>query len=451
MTNPAQNNQSGESRRERNAALVYGLRLSGALLAFVLQIVLARWMGKSEYGLFAFVWSCVIILGEILSFGFYNLIQRLIQEYHVKRQFSHLRGAIWSAAGIILLTSSAIAILLIGGLWLFLANGWITSAFALPLMTGALALPAFALADYLSGICRAHGWMVRAFAPSALLRPVAIIGFLVGAAVLGAGINAEIAIIAAVAAIWLTFFLALFVTIKPLPLEEIKGARNYRIKEWMIAALPMMLVSSFELMLFNIDVLMISWFLPTAETGLYFAATKIMALVVFLNFAVGSAFNASYAKHHAAREQKELRDVVRWSASLTFYPTIIMLAVIILFKNQLLGLFGSDFASASYVIMPLSLGLLLRALVGPGERILMMTDQHYICAILYLITVITDVLLNLILIPRYGIMGAAIATAVSFALMSILLHLTIKKRLNATAFTDHPRKALLALRSLKLN
>lgn len=437
--------------REKNAALVYIMRVLGALLAFGLQICLARWIGKSEYGLFAFVWSALIILGEMLSFGFYNLIQRLIQEYQVNNQQRLMRGAIWGAAGVIIAASGLITLALIGGLYTGLQAGWVSREYAYPLMTGALALPAFALADYLSGICRAHGRMVRAFAPTAILRPLAIIGLVAGAAALGSALTAELAVIAAVTAIWATLFIALIITLKTLPETDLKGPRDYNLRAWFIAALPMMLVSSFELMLFNIDVLMIGFLLPASETGLYFAATKIMALVVFLNFAVGSAFNASYARHHASGNGPGLQQAVRWSANLTFYPTILMLLVIFALKNQLLGLFGADFVAASYVILPLSLGLLLRALVGPAERILMMTEQHYICAVLYLVAVITDIILNLLLIPHFGILGAAIATAISFALMSLMLHIVVRGRLNAAAIAETPPKALKALQTMKLN
>ncbi len=441
----------GKTIRERNALIVYALRVGGALLAFILQVFLARWVGKFEYGIFAFTWSCVIILGEVLNFGFYHLIQRLIHEYEVKKQFDMLRGAIWGASGVIAIASTAITVIVILTLYLAQGTSWLPEHYVLPLIIGALSLPAFAFADYLSGIGRAHGWMTLAFAPTALFRPIVIISLLVGFLALGFGATATTAMIAATSAIWLTMILALVCTAKDLPKVQVQGPRAYDLKIWLVAALPMMLVSSFELMLFNVDVLMISRYLPTDQTGLYFAATKIMSLVVFLNFAVGSAFSASYALHHAANEAEQLKQSIRRSASLTFYPSLIMLIAIFVFKDLLLSFFGQAFIEASYVILPLSIGLVMRALVGPGERILMMTGQQYRCAAIYLLTVITDIILNIILIPEFGLLGAAIATAISFAQMSLLLLIVIWQQLDAISFTESPQTLLTELSAGKVN
>ena len=424
---------------EFNAILVYGLRIAGAGLTLGLQIFLARFLQAYEYGLFAFTWSCVIILGEFLSFGFYNLIQRLIPEYRINNQPALLRGAVWGAALTILLASLAITILIWAGLYGLMQAQLVSSAYADLLIIGALSLPAFALADYISGIGRSYGWMVRAFAPTALFRPLAIMGLFVGSIAFGISSSALTAITCATIAIWVTLFLSFFTIGKAMPTQDYQGTRNYKFHSWIMAALPMMMISSFELLLFNIDVLMISWFLPPDQTGLYFAATKIMVLVAFLNFAVGSAFTASYANHYLEDNQEALAKSIRRSASLTFYPSLLMIAGIILFKDELLSLFGPGFEQASYVIFPLSIGLICRALVGPGERILMMTGKHYTCGAIYLGTVITDIILNIILIPQYGLLGAAIATSISFVLMALLLFIMVRKHLSVTSLASTPQ------------
>ncbi len=425
---------------EFNAIVVYGLRLAGAGLTLGLQIFLARFLQAYEYGLFAFTWSCVIILGELLSFGFYNLIQRLIPEYRINNQPAFLRGAVWAAAITILVSSLAIAILISAGLYGLVQAQLVSSAYADLLIVGALSLPAFALADYISGIGRSYGWMIRAFAPTALFRPLALMGLFVGTIAFGVSSSALTAITCATIAIWLTLLLSLLIIGKAMPANDYQGTRNYKFLPWILAALPMMMISSFELLLFNIDVLMISWFLPPDQTGIYFAATKIMVLVALLNFAVGSAYTASYANHYLEDNQAALAKSIRRSASLTFYPSLLMIAGIILFKEELLSLFGPGFEAASYVIFPLSIGLICRALVGPGERILMMTGKHFTCGAIYLGTVILDIILNIILIPQYGLLGAAMATSVSFVVMALLLFIMVRKHLSITALASPPQE-----------
>lgn len=427
---------------EKSAVTVYGLRVAGAFLTFVLQIFLARWIGQYEYGIFALVWSCIIIFGEFLSFGFYNLIQRLIPQYQVSKQPNLLRGAVWGAARMIVLCSTAIAIICALAIYAFYSAQTLPEKYAFALIIGALSLPAFALADYISGINRSFGLMVRAFSPAAIFRPIAIIGLLAGTVALGYSASAITAISCATIAVWLTLFVSIFTARTALPKETYSGPREYNLRPWIIAALPMMMISSLELLLFNVDVLMISYYLPPDQTGIYFAATKIMALVAFLNFAVGSAYTNSYAKLHAEGTKDNLAAIIRRSASLTFYPSALMILVILFFRNEILSLFGAGFESAEMVIFPLALGLLCRAFVGPGERVLMMTGHQHICAKIYLSTVIIDIILNLILIPPFGIIGAAIATATAFAVMAVLLHFAVRKHLSINASPATPQKLI---------
>jgi len=445
------NDYEHKSNLELNALWVYSLRILGAVLTFILQIFLARWIGDYQYGLFAFTWACIIILGELLSFGFYNLVQRLIPQYRVANQLSSLRGILWGSAGIISMVTSLITVIIILSLFLLISNDYVSKEYGYLLIIGALSLPAFALSDFISGIGRSYGFMVRAFAPTALFRPLVIIGLIIGSVAFGASSNALTALICAVIAIWLTLLISFVVIRKKTPTEEVEGPRDYQFRSWIIAALPMMMISSFELLLFNVDVLMIGRYLPADQTGIYFAAAKIMGLVAFLNFAVGAAFNQSYANNYAKKDQAALAHSVQWSASLTFYSSLIVIIAVLLFKDQLLGLFGESFKAASYVIFPLSIGLLCRSLVGPGERVLMMTGHHYMCTMIYLAMVTIDIILNLILIPPLGILGAAISTSISMMLMALMLHIMIRKNLDIQSHAIGPLSFLKRLKGYKMN
>lgn len=443
-------NLAGTFQLELNALTVYGLRIGGSFLTFVLQVILARWLGQYEYGIFALVWSCVIILGELLSFGFYNLIQRLIPEYKIKGEMSLLRGALWGAGCVIAMASFIASLLFAAVLYALNLAGALSTEYMWALMIGSASLPAFALADYISGIGRSSGWMIRAFAPTSLFRPIAIISLLAGAIALGAGASAVTAMAAATLAVWFTLLVSLVIVGTSLPDDMKNGEREFQLKPWILAALPMMMVSSFELLLFNLDVLMISYYLPPDRTGIYFAATKIMALVAFMNFAVGSAFTRRFAEAHTSGAQADLIKAVRHSASLIFYPSLLMILAIILFRKEILSLFGEGFTGAEMIILPLALGMCCRAFVGAGERILMMAGEQKLCAVIYLSTVLVDIILNIALIPLYGIMGAALATTLAFATMALMQFIAIKIRLKVTATPLPPGEVIMALRSLHL-
>src|SRR5690606_25021356 len=65
-----------------NALGVFAVRALSAGLLFLSQVVLARWMGASEYGLFVTAWTCVMVLGGLAHLGFNVAMMRLAPQYH---------------------------------------------------------------------------------------------------------------------------------------------------------------------------------------------------------------------------------------------------------------------------------------------------------------------------------------------------------------------------------
>ncbi len=76
----------------RGAATVMGIRIGGAAIALLSQVLLARWMGVFEYGIFAYVWVWVIILGILAPMGFGTSTLRFVPDYRVREKWGRLAG-----------------------------------------------------------------------------------------------------------------------------------------------------------------------------------------------------------------------------------------------------------------------------------------------------------------------------------------------------------------------
>ena len=83
---------SEASVTRRLAGTVFIIRVVSAALAYLSQILLARWMGGSDYGIYVYVWTWVLLLGSMMDFGIAASAQKIIPEYRTGNQQALLRG-----------------------------------------------------------------------------------------------------------------------------------------------------------------------------------------------------------------------------------------------------------------------------------------------------------------------------------------------------------------------
>ena len=83
---------SDRARAIRSAGAAFIIRVVSAALAYLTQVLLARWMGSFEFGVYVYVWTWVLLLGGVVDFGLASSSQRLIPEYSGTKQFELLRG-----------------------------------------------------------------------------------------------------------------------------------------------------------------------------------------------------------------------------------------------------------------------------------------------------------------------------------------------------------------------
>src|SRR4051812_20949179 len=193
---------SGEaSVTRRLAGTIFIIRLVSAALAYFSQILLARWMGGSDYGAYVYVWTWVLLLGSMMDFGISASAQKIIPEYRTRGEHALLRGFVSGSRWMTFAVSSAVSLLLAGVVKSL--SPWIETNTIVPLYIGCLTLPAFVVANTQDGIARSHDWMRLGLMPQFIVRQSLIIGFTAGAFALGFHLGATIAMLASTAAVWL--------------------------------------------------------------------------------------------------------------------------------------------------------------------------------------------------------------------------------------------------------
>ena len=420
----------------RMSLITFAIRIFSAALMFGSQIILARWMGDFEFGIFVLVWTSAIIAGNLSTFGLSTAIVRFIPQYRATDKPDQLRGIILTGRIFALLAASAIAGTGIALIFIFREN--LESYFVAPFVLGALTLPMIALGDTLEGTARAHAWPIKALSPTYMVRPALILMFMLIAVASGFEPHATTALVAAVLATYTTTIIQLITVTASIDKVLPSGPRQTHFAEWASVSFPIFLVEGFLFLLTNADVLFVGLFLPPDRVAVYYAASKTLMLVHFVYFAVkaGSAQRYSALVHSGTR--KELEDFVRSSARWTFWPSLAVGIVVLIAGKFLLSLFGQSFTEGYPLLFVLVIGVLLRASVGPSETLLNMSGNERISAMALGATLFVSIGLAMSFIPAFGLMGAAVSVSCAMVFESIALAVAVRRKLGirVSVFAD---------------
>jgi O-antigen/teichoic acid export membrane protein len=292
----------------------------------------------------------------------------------------------------------------------------------------------FALSSAQDGIARSYNWFDIALLPGYLGLPLVTLAIVAICYFAGVPAVAVTAMAATAAAIATAVLVQAILLQRRIGTHVAAGARRYEIRHWFGVALPIFLVDGFYFLLTYTDVLVLQLFVDPGDVAVYYAATKTLALIAFIYFAVSAAFAHRFSACHVAGEREKLKAFVADAARWTFWPSLAAAALMLALGRPLLSLFGADFESGYPLLFVLVLGLLARASVGPAERLLNMVGEQRACALVYGTSFTTNLVLCFLLVPRMGPVGAAISVAAALMLESVMLFAITKSRLGLRAF-----------------
>ncbi len=422
------NGQDGHGQSRRGALLAFAIRVASAAIAFLSQVLLARWIGALEYGIFTYIWVWINIVGTLCAAGFATSVVRFLPEYQEAGEHDLARGFLRTGR----LFSSTMGLLstLAGLLILYVFDGSIPDYYRVSAAVALIALPAFALTDFQDGIGRAQGWIDLALVPPYIIRPFLLFSFIGGAVAIGWNKSAETAVYAAIAATWLTAIFQYLMQKKRMRTAVPSGPRQYKFGFWLKVSLPVIAIESFALLMTNMDILLLDLFVTPDQIAIYFAAARTIALIAFVHFSVTAAVTPKFATLYAAGDIAGLDKFLNETRKWTFVPALVGSVVLLALGKPILWLFGPEFIAGYPVMFALVIGLLARSLAGPLQGLMIATGRQNAAALALGTVVVINISFNFLLIPIYGLVGAAAATAIAFTVESLLLFLIARRILS---------------------
>ena len=199
-------------------------------------------------------------------------------------------------------------------------------------------------------------------------------------------------------------------------------------------SIPLMFAQSVQFIMAWTDKLMLGSMTTTVDVGVYHTAFKLSMFAAVALMSVNSIASPKFAEMFAKKDFLGLKKVVHQSTKMIFWSSFPLVIVFFMFPDFLLGLFGEEFKVGVTAFIFLSCGRLISSFSGSVGNILQMTGNQNIYAIILMIGAILNVVLNLILIPLYGINGAAIASMSSLIVWNLSMVLVVKQKFGFYTF-----------------
>jgi len=392
----------------RGALTGISVRIAAAFVGLGLQILLARFMALGDYGVYVILWTWVSVVGQVGVLGFYDSAARFIPRYGRRDKPAHLAGYLATGFHAVLLGSCLLAAAALA--FLFLLPDLVDPAFLLPIGVLALGFPVLSLETYLTGIARGFGWYALSTIPGFILRPVLIMLGVGIAELAGLTLDAVTVLsLVVLASVLVLVVQALFLRARlpksPSPPTKAPGRRRF----WLLASVLMMPAMTAEELFVWIDVLILGFLVPPDQASLYFAAQRSLSLAAFVQYGFMLVAARGFSLSLASTDRAGLQARITRSTNATFWLTIPSVALTLVAGYPLLHLFGEAFVSAYPCLVLLGLAYVIRAATGQAAELLVVQGRYRLSLAIVSISVAACLGLMLLLVPHYGITGAASA------------------------------------------
>ncbi len=416
----------------RGALGALAVNVAGAGLAFGLHVLLSRMAGLQGYGVYvyAFTWVSVLALGARL--GLDTGLVRFLPALGVKQDWPRMKGLLRQSTRV----SLAAAITLSG--LAALGIGWFGSGLQADLRqtiwVGCLLLPVLVLTHLRQAALR--GFLRGSYAemPDRVLRPLVMAStLLVVWIILDRKVGAASAMAVHLAALTAALVVAHLWLVRALPSPVQEAHPSYETRSWLATSLPLVMVSASHLILGQVDILMLDSWIGPAEAGIYAVATRISAFVAFALVAINTIAAPMISQLYTAQRMTALQYMLTLTARANLAFALVVTAVLLAVGDWILALFGTDFARGHGALVILIGGQLFNALAGPVGILLTMAGRERQAARIMVLGVAVNIALNTALIPPWGLVGAATATATTMVLWNLLMYFDARHALNIDA------------------
>jgi len=413
------------------------------IVMFAASVVVTRTIGAELFGKFQISQSAFQVLGVFAVFGLNTGMVRLTSKYVARKELPAVKGTLFSGMLISACISTAILLLVVAFAPMIARRVFPNvEGVDLVLRLHILGLPFFALMMVLNGYSQGLKTLKYSVLVELVSRPVIrlaaiVVLFLLGLRLLGV-------IFGAVFSYVVVAVMAYYFGRKISPFDFRATRPHLGTGELFFYSLPMVFARFMNTLITKSNTLIVGYFRDAASTGIFGASVMLSSFISLSLISFGKIFAPVISELWEQNDLKELettfKTVTKWIISLGLPIFLIFM----LFAPALLRIFGDAFAGGAPALRLLSIGEMVNAAVGPIGFILAMTGRQKLNLVNSIVLAGLHITLNILMIPRYGIAGAGLATSISLGLLNVVRVVQVKVLYGFTPFRKDIYKPVLA-------
>lgn len=414
----------------KQSAIVFVLRIVGMTLAYTAIILISRVYGAETYGRFSLLLTTAQFLVLIFSLGLPFAIVKLTADSNFF-EITPKNNYLYNALKAVIISG------LLGSILLYFS----VDIIAINIFNDPLLIPYFKTLSYFFVFVVLHSFLVEFLKGRKLFIDYGLYLYVMPYLLFFIIFyffffkNSRITENAIYFSYLIPFLIISGIAFFFLPIKRLKTINKYLYKDLFKLSFPMLFSAAFIFISNWTDVFMLGAMVSKAEVGIYNASYKLAIIALLVITAVNTVLAPKISELYSNGNILEIKKEVQKATKIITFVTTPIVIVLIVFRKQLLGLFGKEFIQdGSTVLIIIALGLFFNALSGSVGQILNMTKYQKKLKKFTIISVLVNITLNYFFILNYRIIGAAIASMISNIFLNAMCLIYIKKELKFNAF-----------------
>ena len=429
----------------KGTGLVFIGTILGTLLGLITRIITVRYITTTEFGLLSLALVIVNILAILSSLGFENSVPRYISYALGKKEYTK----VWATIKTSLKVSLLLSIILSFTLFFLspkIANLFHKSSLITPIRILAFTVPLMVLSNLLISILRGLE-DVKGKIYFQNIFPFGIKIILLGFVIL-LGLSFRGVLYSYLISSLLTLVLIIHYAKKKISpfIPKTSASSPILAKELIAFSLPLLGTSIFTMIMGWTDTIMLGYFKSADVVGLYNVALPLSRFIALPLGALAFIYLPIASQLYAQGKLKEMKGLYATVTKWTFFVTLPVLLYMLLVPKSILSLlFGKKYIGASIALQLLVVGEFVHTFLGPNGMTMISLGRTNIILFCTLISALSNIILNLLLIPKYGLAGAAFASSISLLLANILRSVFLFKFVKIHPFKGSYLKLIIAM------